>query len=88
MSDCISLQVHISNSCSDRMPPQIGQFISAAVYEDKLKSNPKHEIKDDVIACRFIDAKGKESKSGDSYKVSRPYMTCSSICANHDPESH
>lgn len=56
------------------MPPQIGQFISAAVYEDKLKSNPLHPIKDDVIACRFIDAKGKESKSGDSYKVSRSYV--------------
>jgi superfamily I DNA and/or RNA helicase len=55
------------------MPPQIGQFISTAVYEDKLKSNPSHPIKDDVIACRFIDAKGGESRLGDSYQVGKPY---------------
>lgn len=55
------------------MPPQIGQFISTAVYEDRLKSNPLHPIKDDVIACRFIDAKGGESLSGDSYQVSKLY---------------
>jgi len=51
-----------------RMPPQIGRFISKAVYEDKLNSNPLHPIQDDVLACRFIDAGGKERKSGDSYE--------------------
>ncbi|KAF8632282.1 hypothetical protein AX15_002018 [Amanita polypyramis BW_CC] len=51
-----------------RMPPQIGQFISKVIYDDKLNSNPLHPVQDDVIACRFIDAGGKESKCGDSYQ--------------------
>ncbi|KAK0193842.1 P-loop containing nucleoside triphosphate hydrolase protein [Armillaria mellea] len=38
-----------------RMPPQLGDFISQAVYDGKLKSNPLHPIKDDIIACHFID---------------------------------
>lgn len=44
----------------DRMPPQIGSIISDAVYDNKLKSNPKHPITDDIIACRFINVSGKE----------------------------
>ena len=51
------------------MPPQIGRFISKAVYGDNLNSDPLHPIQDDVLACRFIDAGGKERKSGDSYEV-------------------
>ncbi|KAK0500409.1 P-loop containing nucleoside triphosphate hydrolase protein, partial [Armillaria luteobubalina] len=43
-----------------RMPPQLGDFISQAVYESKLKSNPLHPIKDDIIACHFVNVMGRE----------------------------
>ncbi|KAJ3714136.1 P-loop containing nucleoside triphosphate hydrolase protein, partial [Lentinula raphanica] len=45
-----------------RMPPQMGEFISSAVYEGALRSNPKHAIADHVIACWFIEASGTESE--------------------------
>jgi regulator of nonsense transcripts 1 len=51
------------------MPPQIGNFVSKTVYGDKLKSDPNHPVQGDVLACRFVDAGGKERKSGDSYEV-------------------
>jgi len=51
-----------------RMPPQIGNFISSAVYDDKLKSNPGHPIKDTTKACHFIDVPGgKERPENKSY---------------------
>ncbi|KAK0223285.1 P-loop containing nucleoside triphosphate hydrolase protein [Armillaria fumosa] len=46
-----------------RMPPQLGDFISQAVYDSKLKSNPLHPIKDDIIACHFVDVIGHERQS-------------------------
>ncbi|SJL09703.1 uncharacterized protein ARMOST_13084 [Armillaria ostoyae] len=47
-----------------RMPPQLGDFISQAVYDGKLKSNPLHAIKDDMIACHFVDVmNGRERQS-------------------------
>jgi regulator of nonsense transcripts 1 len=58
----------------DRMPPQIGNIISAAVYDDKLKSNPLHPVTDQTTACYFIDVSGKEaSLSGGSFKVFFPH---------------
>ncbi|KAF9485147.1 P-loop containing nucleoside triphosphate hydrolase protein [Pholiota conissans] len=43
------------------MPPQIGRVISKVVYENKLKSNPRHPIHDQITACFFLDVdKGKE----------------------------
>ncbi len=56
----------------DRMPPQLGDFISQAVYEGKLKSNPLHLIKDDIIACHFVDVmSGRERQNGSkSFSVS------------------
>ncbi|KAK1231571.1 hypothetical protein PQX77_005305 [Marasmius sp. AFHP31] len=51
-----------------RMPPQIGQFISDHVYDGELKSNPNHPITDEVLACRLVDAHGKEESDGSSYK--------------------
>ena len=51
------------------MPPQLGDFISKAVYEGRLKSNPDHLIKNDVIAVKVVDAEGSEQPSGDSYQV-------------------
>ncbi|KAL0065073.1 hypothetical protein AAF712_007909 [Marasmius tenuissimus] len=51
-----------------RMPPQIGQFISDHVYDGELNSNPKHPITDKVLACRLVDAHGKEESDGMSFK--------------------
>jgi hypothetical protein len=53
----------------DRMPPQIGDIISEAVYDAKLKSNPLHPITEKTTACYFIDVPGKERKMNDSFKV-------------------
>lgn len=52
----------------DRMPPQIGHFISSNVYDNKLSSNPKHPILNTTLACQFIDTKGGETKDGTSFK--------------------
>jgi regulator of nonsense transcripts 1 len=52
------------------MPPQIGAFISNAVYDDLLQSNPLHSVKDDVIACQFINANGDERPIKTSFAVS------------------
>jgi len=53
----------------DRMPPQIGRFISDAVYNGKLLSNPDHPITDNIIACHFIDVDGKERMQNNSFMV-------------------
>ncbi|KIK63710.1 hypothetical protein GYMLUDRAFT_448451 [Collybiopsis luxurians FD-317 M1] len=50
-----------------RMPPQMGDFISTAVYDGLLKSNPQHPISDQVIACRLVDISGTEQMEGDSF---------------------
>lgn len=54
---------------TDRMPPQTGDLISDAVYENLLKSNPGHPISNKVIACHFVDAPGGEKMKGDTYWV-------------------
>src|ERR1700733_15178374 len=46
----------------DRMPPQIGQIVSRAVYDGQLKSNPLHPITEETLACHFIDVPGAEKK--------------------------
>lgn len=51
------------------MPPQIGHFISDAVYNGKLQSNPKHPITDEIQACFFINAGGNEKFENTSYWV-------------------
>ena len=62
-----------SSSCStsiDRMPPQIGDFVSAAVYDGQLQSNPLHPITNNIIACHLIDVShGKQESQDSSYKV-------------------
>ncbi|KAF8206301.1 P-loop containing nucleoside triphosphate hydrolase protein [Mycena galopus ATCC 62051] len=45
-----------------RMPPQIGGFISANVYDNKLNSNPQHPITNTVVACQFIDVIGAKEQ--------------------------
>ncbi|RDB26163.1 Regulator of nonsense transcripts 1 [Hypsizygus marmoreus] len=50
-----------------RMPPQIGEKISAAVYDGNLKSFDGHPITDEIIACRFIDVAGHEKVDGVSF---------------------
>ncbi|KAH7913562.1 P-loop containing nucleoside triphosphate hydrolase protein, partial [Hygrophoropsis aurantiaca] len=52
-----------------RMPPQIGDFISQAIYEKQLGSNPEHPVTTDNMACHFINVSlGYEEPSGKSYK--------------------
>jgi hypothetical protein len=52
----------------DRMPPQIGDIISDAVYEKKLKSNPNHPITNEVTACYFVNIlEGKEKQCNKSF---------------------
>ncbi|KAF7424522.1 hypothetical protein PC9H_009829 [Pleurotus ostreatus] len=51
-----------------RMPPQAGDFISAAVYDNLLKSNPLHPISGDTSSCAFIHVDGRESFSNKSFQ--------------------
>lgn len=51
-----------------RMPPQLGDFISEAVYDGKLKSNPKHPITRDLVTIKIVDAEGSEQPAGDSFQ--------------------
>ena len=55
----------------DRMPPQIGEFISQQVYDDLLLSDERHVVPSSTIACRFIDVDGLErlDKDGKSTYV-------------------
>jgi hypothetical protein len=58
------------NFTPDRMPPQLGDFISNQIYDKKLLSNPKHPVTSSTIACRFIDVTdGFERHSGTSWVV-------------------
>ena len=52
-----------------RMPTPLGEFISEAVYNSKLKSYPDHEVQ--APSCiRFIDVrKGYEESMGSSWQV-------------------
>jgi len=54
----------------DRMPPQIGDIISEAVYENKLKSNPNHPITSEITACYFVNIAGKEKQCDKSFMAS------------------
>lgn len=52
------------------MPPQIGDFISDAVYEGQLRSNPRHP-QANAHTCFFVDVLGGLEKMHDtSYEVS------------------
>ncbi|KAG1811375.1 uncharacterized protein BJ212DRAFT_1374047 [Suillus subaureus] len=52
------------------MPPQIGSFISEAVYDDLLESNPLHPVTTERMACHFINIPSQEQRHGTSWKVS------------------
>ncbi|PSS19948.1 hypothetical protein PHLCEN_2v3121 [Hermanssonia centrifuga] len=50
-----------------RMPPQLGEFISDAVYDGQLSSNPDHPITG--LACFFVDVNGAtEKRNGTSWE--------------------
>jgi len=55
----------------DRMPPQIGGFISEAVYDGLLESNPQHPVTNERMACHFINIPSQEQRHGTSWKVDR-----------------
>ncbi|KAF5391903.1 hypothetical protein D9757_001729 [Collybiopsis confluens] len=50
-----------------RMPPQMGDFISEAIYSGLLKSNAHHPITEATIACRLVDIPGTEEMEGNSF---------------------
>ncbi|KAI9440017.1 AAA domain-containing protein [Lactarius indigo] len=50
----------------NRMPPQIGDFISQRVYDGKLQSYSRHPTTSRTVACRFVDINGSDSGSGTS----------------------
>lgn len=53
------------------MPPQIGEIISEAVYDNKLKSNADHPITNEVTACYFVNIPdGKEKQCDKSFMAS------------------
>ncbi|KAI6042882.1 P-loop containing nucleoside triphosphate hydrolase protein [Pisolithus marmoratus] len=52
-----------------RMPPQIGGFISEAVYEELLKSHEAHPLANiNVPTCHFINVPGEQLSHGTSWK--------------------
>jgi len=52
-----------------RMPPQIGDFISTAIYGGQLQSNPSHPITSQTIACHLVDVShGKQQSQDYSFK--------------------
>jgi regulator of nonsense transcripts 1 len=51
-----------------RMPPQIGGFISEAVYDGLLESNPQHPVTNERMACHFINIPSQEQRHGTSWK--------------------
>jgi len=53
----------------DRMPPQMGELISEAVYDGLLKSDPRHPIGNNIIACHFVDVPSNEKRKDDSFMV-------------------
>ncbi|KAF8920398.1 AAA domain-containing protein [Mucidula mucida] len=51
-------------SIHNRMPPQLGDFISRSIYSGQLKSWDKHPVTEDIQALYLINVKeGKERKT-------------------------
>ncbi|KAG1841690.1 AAA domain-containing protein [Suillus subalutaceus] len=50
------------------MPPQIGGFISEAVYGGLLESNPLHPVTNERMACHFVNIPSQEQLHGTSWK--------------------
>jgi len=72
-SNTLFLDLHFSyhhEISADRFPILLGKFISEKVYHGKLRSWSGHKIVDHSCIS-FIDvSKGKETKQGNSFKVS------------------
>jgi hypothetical protein len=55
-------------ACVDRMPTQLGKFLSREVYDGRLQS--QHPIVD-ASCIRFVDvSRGHEELAGSSFRVS------------------
>jgi hypothetical protein len=68
------------NLYTDRMPPQIGNFISEHVYDNLLKSNPLHKITSQTRACHFVDVadgKGLTPPQGGTSLIVCAILVCS-----------
>lgn len=52
------------------MPPQLGDFISATVYDNMLHSWNHHSVAPEMKAIYLLDAGGKERKNvSNSFEV-------------------
>ncbi|KAG2367881.1 AAA domain-containing protein [Suillus spraguei] len=63
------------------MPPQIGWFISEAVYDGLLQSNPTHSVTNERMACHFINIPSQEQLHGTSWRNLGEYQTVLRIVA-------
>lgn len=67
---CFILFCSILIRFPDRMPPQIGAFISEEIYEGQLHSNPFHPEAKTKNTCFFVDVRGGiERMHETSYEV-------------------
>lgn len=56
------------------MPPHLGEFISEAVYDAQLASNPLHPVK--IPQSYFVDvAESQEKRNGTSWMVTSLYIS-------------
>lgn len=63
---------------ADRMPPEVGNFVSGAMYEGKLKSNPEH-IVPGFSCLKFVDvAIGEEKMQNTSWIVGQSFSRSTS----------
>ncbi|KAH9917836.1 P-loop containing nucleoside triphosphate hydrolase protein [Fomitopsis serialis] len=63
-SDALMLEIQY------RMPPHIGDFISEAVYDAQLASNPLHPVK--IPESYFVDVEGGEEKRNGTSWMNAP----------------
>ncbi|EIW84319.1 hypothetical protein CONPUDRAFT_50679 [Coniophora puteana RWD-64-598 SS2] len=66
--DTIRKVCFIGDDQQYRMPPQIGAFISEAIYSGLLQSWEDHPITGEDMACRFVNVRGQEESDQKSWK--------------------
>jgi hypothetical protein len=72
------------------MPPQIGDQISTAVYDGKLKSNPLHKVTSATMACHFVDVDkglGIKPPTGGTSLIVR-FCLHTLLCHSPSPQNH
>lgn len=61
------------------MPPQIGNFISDAIYDGRLLSNDDHPLGKSLVGaprktCHFVNVLGVQVTQGKSWKARRFFV--------------